>query len=45
MEFQGRPTRSTVNEMAEDYLAMDHEKKMTKRDRARAKFVKEFKRK
>lgn len=43
MEFQGRPTRSTVNEMAEDYMAMDHEKKMSKRDRARAKFVKDFK--
>jgi hypothetical protein len=45
MEFQGRPLRSTVNEMAEDFMAMDHEKKMSKRDRARAKFVKEFKRK
>lgn len=31
--------------MADEYMQMEHEKRMTKRDKARAKFVKEFKRK
>ena len=43
MEFNARPTRSTVNEMAEDYMQMEHEKKMSKRDKARKKFVDGFK--
>ena len=34
-----------MTEMADEFMQMDHEKRMTKRDKARAKFVKEFKRK
>ena len=34
-EFTSRPIRSTVNEMAENYMAMEHEKLMSKREKAR----------
>ena len=35
--------RSTVNEMAEDFMQMEHERKMSKRDKARKAFVYNFK--
>lgn len=42
-EFTGRPIRSTVNEMADNFMAMDHEKRMSARDKARRDFVRNFK--
>ena len=42
-EFNKRPMRQTPDEMAEDFMQMEHERKMSKRDKARAKFVKQFK--
>ena len=42
-EFQNRPVRSTVNEMADDFMAMHHEKMMSKRDKARRDFVRKHK--
>jgi hypothetical protein len=42
-EFTGRPIRSSVNDMAENYMAMDMEKKMTSRDKARRDFIRNFK--
>jgi hypothetical protein len=43
MEFNARPIRSSVNEMAEDFLQMEHERKMSKRDKARKAFIANFK--
>lgn len=43
-EFTQRPTRSSVTEMAEDFMQMEHEKKMSKREKSRKKFISEFKR-
>ena len=43
MEFTARPIRSSVNEMAEDFLQMEHERKMSKRDKARKIFIANFK--
>ena len=34
--------RQTPDEMAEDFMQMEHERKMSKRDKARAKFVRQF---
>jgi hypothetical protein len=34
--------RQSPDEMAEDFMQMDHEKRMSKRDKARADFVKKF---
>ena len=42
-EFQERPIRSGVSEMAEEYMQMEHEKRMTRRDKARKKFAAKFK--
>ena len=42
-EFTARPKRSTVNEMAEEFMQMDVEKKMSRRDKARKKFIHNFK--
>lgn len=42
-EFQNRPIRSTVNEMADDFMAMHHEKLMSKRDKARRDFIRKHK--
>lgn len=42
-EFTSRPIRSSVNEMAENYMSMDHEKRMSARDKARRDFVRNFK--
>ena len=43
-EFTDRPTRTSVTDMAEDFMQMDHEKRMSKRDKARKKFIANFKR-
>ena len=42
-EFTNRPIRSSVNDMAEGFMEMEHEKKMTARDKARKKFIANFK--
>ena len=42
-EFTSRPIRSSVNEMADNYMAMDSEKRMSARDKARRDFVRNFK--
>ena len=42
-EFTSRPIRSSVNDMAENFMAMAHEKKMSARDKARRDFVRNFK--
>lgn len=42
-EFTSRPIRSSVNDMAENYMAMAHEKRMSARDKARRDFVRNFK--
>ena len=44
-EFTNRPIRTSVSEMAEDFMQMEMEKRMTKRDKARRKFIAGFKRK
>ena len=44
-QFQSRPIRSSVNEMAEDFMAMKHEKMMSKREKSRRDFVRNFKKK
>ena len=44
-EFTSRPIRSSVNDMAENYMAMDMEKRMTSRDKARRDFIRNFKKK
>ena len=44
-EFTSRPIRSSVNDMAENYMAMDMEKRMTSRDKARRDFIQNFKKK
>ena len=43
-DFQARPIRSTVNEMAEEFMMTKMEKAMSKKDRARRKFVKKHQR-
>ena len=39
MEFNARPMRSSVNEMAEDFMQMEHERKMSRRDKARKAYI------
>mmetsp|Transcript_11968 Transcript_11968/g.20207 ORF Transcript_11968/g.20207 Transcript_11968/m.20207 type:complete len:340 (-) Transcript_11968:600-1619(-) len=42
-EFNARPLRSSMGEMAESFMQMDMERKMSRRDKARAKFVRDHK--
>ena len=42
-EFQERPVRTGVSEMADDFMRMEHEKRMSRRERARKKFASKFK--
>lgn len=44
-EFSARPLRSNPDELGEDLMQMQHEKKMSRRDKARSAFVREFRKK
>ena len=44
-EFNKRPMRQTPDELAENLMPMEHERRMTKRDKARRAFVNDFNRK